>query len=131
LAPNDLLKSNSYRDQMITLKENVLLHDELNMLDAEEDSIVGRSIFIIEITGKGILVQTSFETMDGRLLEMPAIFPNIEYALAQIDEMRRLVVSKFSEAATIGIQSISSDTLKKKAREEALAYIAVHKSALI
>ena len=99
---------------MITLKENVLLHDELNMLDAEEDSIVGRSIFIIEITGKGILVQTSFETMDDRLLEMPAIFPNIEYALAQIDEMRRLVVSKFSEAATIGIQSISSDTLKKR-----------------
>lgn len=116
---------------MITLKENVLLHDELNMLDAEEDSIVGRSIFIIEITGKGILVQTSFETMDGRLLEMPAIFPNIEYALAQIDEMRRLVVSKFSEAATIGIQSISSDILKKKAREEALTYIAVHKSTLI
>jgi hypothetical protein len=116
---------------MITLKENVLLHDELNIPDTEEDSIVGRSIFIIETTGKGILVQTSFETEDGRLLEMPAIFPNIEYALAQIDEMRRLVVSKFSEAATIGIQSISSDTLKKRAREEALAYIAVHKSTLI
>ena len=127
----------SYSDQivigieMITFKENVLLHDELNMPDTEEDSIVGRSIFIIETTGKGILVQTSFETEDGRLLEMPAIFPNIEYALAQIDEMRRLVVSKFSEAATIGIQSISSDTLKKRAREEALAYIAVHKDALI
>ena len=45
--------------------------------------------------------------------------------------MRRLVVSKFSEAATIGIQSITSDALKKKAREDALAYIAVHKDELI
>jgi len=39
----------------------------------------------------------------------------------QVDEMRRLVVSKFYEAATIGIQSISTDALRKKAREEALA----------
>jgi len=116
---------------MITLKENILQHDELSLPQTEGDSIVGRSIFIIETTGKGILVQTSFEAEDGRLLEMPAIFPNIEYALAQIDEMRRLVVSKFSEAATIGIQSISSDTLKKKAYEEALAYIAANKDTLI
>ena len=116
---------------MITSKENTLLHDELNMTETKEDLIVGRSIFIIETTGKGILVQTSFETEDGRLLEMPAIFPNIEYALAQIDEMRRLVVSKFSEAATIGIHSISSDVLRKKQHEEALAYIAAHKDTLI
>lgn len=116
---------------MMTLKENVLQHDELSMPQTEGDSIVGRSIFIIETTGKGILVQTSFEAEDGRLLEMPAIFPNIEYALAQIDEMRRLVVSKFSEAATIGIQSISSDALRKKTHEEALAYIAAHKDTLI
>ena len=116
---------------MIPLKENILQHDELSKPQAEEDSIVGRSIFIIETTGKGILVQTSFEAEDGRLLEMPAIFPNIEYALAQIDEMRRLVISKFSEAAAIGIQTIAADSLRKKVREEALAYIAVHKNILI
>ena len=126
-----MLRPNSDRSGMMTLKENVLQHDELSLPQTEGDSIVGRSIFIIETTGKGILVQTSFEAEDGRLLEMPAIFPNIEYALAQIDEMRRLVVNKFSEAATIGIQSISSDVLKRKAREDALAYIAVHKDTLI
>jgi hypothetical protein len=116
---------------MIPLKENILQHDELSKPQAEGDSIVGRSIFIIETTGKGILVQTSFEAEDGRLLDMPAIFPNIEYALAQIDEMRRLVISKFSEAATIGIQTIATDSLRKKVREEALAYIAVHENTLI
>ena len=112
----------------MTLKENRLQHDELSFPQAETDSIQGRSVFIIEATGKGILVQTSFEAEDGRLLEMPAIFPNIEYALAQIDEMRRLVVSKFSEAATIGIQSIQANVLKKKAHDEALAYIAAHEN---
>lgn len=115
---------------MTTLKENRLQHDELSLPQSEEDSIKGRSIFIIETTGKGILVQTSFEAEDGRLLEMPAIFPNIEYALAQIDEMRRLVVNKFSEAATIGIQSLSADALKRKAHEEALAFIAAHEKTL-
>jgi len=117
---------------MIATKETQLVHDELSLpqTEAEENSIKGRSIFIIEITGKGILVQTSFEVEDGRLIEMPAIFPNIEYALAQIDEMRRLVVSKFSEVATIGIQTISTEALKKKAHDEALAFIAAHKNTL-
>ncbi len=114
----------------MNFKENLLQHDELSLPQVEGDEIKGRSIFIIETTGKGILVQTSFEAEDGRLLEMPAIFPNIEYALAQIDEMRRLVVRKFSEAASIGIEAISADLLKKKTHAEALAFIAAHESKL-
>jgi hypothetical protein len=117
-------------ERIINFKENRLQHDELSLPQEEGDAIHGRSIFIIETTGKGILVQTSFETEDGRLLEMPAIFPNIEYALAQIDEMRRLVVSKFSEAASIGIQAISADVQKKKIHAEALAFIAAHEKGL-
>jgi hypothetical protein len=115
---------------MMNFKENRLHHDELSLPQLEGDEIKGRSIFIIETTGKGILVQTSFEAEDGRLLEMPAIFPNIEYALAQIDEMRRLVVGRFSEAASIGIQSISADLQKKKAHADALAFIAAHENDL-
>ena len=114
----------------MSFKENRLQHDELSLPQAEGDEIKGRSIFIIETTGKGILVQTSFEAEDGRLLEMPAIFPNVEYAIAQIDEMRRLVVNKFSEAATIGIQAISADLQKKKTYAEALAFIATHEEKL-
>lgn len=52
----------------------------------------------------------------------------IRVALAQIDEMRHLVVNKFSEVATIGIQSISADVIKKKAHAEALAFIAAHEN---
>jgi hypothetical protein len=115
---------------MMSMKENRLQHDELSLPQEEGDAINGRSIFIIETTGKGILVQTSFEAEDGRLLEMPAIFPNIEYALAQIDEMRRLVINKFSEAASIGIQTISADVQKKKTHAEALAFIAAHENDL-
>jgi len=115
---------------MMNFKENRLRHDELSLPQAEGDEINGRSIFIIETTGKGILVQTSFEAEDGRLLEMPAIFPSIEYALAQIDEMRRLVIIKFSEAASIGIQSISVELQKKKAHADALAFIAAHANDL-
>jgi hypothetical protein len=44
--------------------------------------------------------------------------------------MRRLVVSKFSEAASIGIKSISADLLKKKTYADALAFIAAHKNDL-
>jgi hypothetical protein len=114
----------------MNFKESRLQYKELCSSQADGDEIKGRSVFIIETTGKGILVQTSFETEDGRLLEMPAIFPNIEYALAQIDEMRRLVISKFSEAASIGIQTISADIQKKKNHADALAFIAAHKNYL-
>jgi hypothetical protein len=114
----------------MNFKESRLQHEDLSLSQVDGDEIKGRSVFIIETTGKGILVQTSFETEDGRLLEMPAIFPNIEYALAQIDEMRRLVVSKFSEAASIGIQAISADVQKKKTHAEALAFIAAHEKDL-
>jgi hypothetical protein len=41
-----------------------------------------------------------------------------------------LVVSKFSEAASIGIQAISADVQKKKTHAEALAFIAAHEKDL-
>ncbi len=100
---------------MAHLKESRLHHAELSLPDDNEQLIRGRSIFIVEATPKGILVQTSFEALDGRLLEMPAIFPNIEYAFTQIDAMRRLVEVKFAEEA-----------LKKKSYDDAVAFIAAH-----
>jgi len=114
----------------MNFKESRVQHEQLSLSRVDGDEIKGRSVFIIETTGKGILVQTSFETEDGRLLEMPAIFPNIEYALAQIDEMRLLVIRKFSQAACIGIESISADLLKKKIHADALAFIAAHENDL-
>ena len=46
----------------------------------------------------GVAVQTAFLADDGRLLQMPAVFPNLEYALQQVDEMRQMVINQFSVA---------------------------------
>ena len=58
--------------------------------------------------------------------ELSLLFPDIEYALAQIDEMRRLVLFNFSKAAQIGLQLNSEDSIKKREKDEALGIIAKH-----
>jgi uncharacterized membrane-anchored protein YhcB (DUF1043 family) len=39
---------------------------------------------------------------------MPAIFPDIHYAMAQIDELKNLVARHFAEAAQLGTQMIAA-----------------------
>ncbi len=75
---------------------------------AEPANLIGRSIFLVETTHAGIAVQTSFMTEDGKFLQMPAIFPELPYALAQIDTLRNLVIQHFSQAAQVGAQVIAS-----------------------
>ena len=96
---------------------------ENNVTEASQP-IQGRSVFIVESTENGIAVQTSFMAEDGRLLQMACLFPDIEYALAQIDEMRRLVLFNFSKAAQIGLKMNSEDSIIKREKDEALALIA-------
>ena len=98
---------------------------ENNVTEASQP-IQGRSVFIVESTENGIAVQTSFMAEDGRLLQMACLFPDIEYALAQIDEMRRLVLFNLSKAAQIGLQLNSEDSIKKREKDEALGIIAKH-----
>ena len=38
---------------------------------------------------------------------MPAIFPEQQYALAQIDQLREAVIRHFSEAAKVGAKVIA------------------------
>lgn len=71
-------------------------------------SVTGRSVFLVETTANGIAVQTSFLTEQGQMLQMPAIFPNLDYALNQIDELRRLVSQHFAQAAQVGAQVIAA-----------------------
>lgn len=75
---------------------------------AGSTTVQGRSVFLVETTASGIAVQTSFLTEDGQMLQMPAIFPNLDYALAQIDELRRLVSLHFAQAAQVGAQVIAA-----------------------
>lgn len=72
------------------------------------EQIRGRSIFAIETTAEGVKVETVFLTEEGKLLKLPAVFPNQEYALAQIDELRTKVIKHFVEAANVGAKIIAN-----------------------
>lgn len=76
--------------------------------EAGTTSVQGRSVFLVETTASGIAVQTTFLTEQGQMLQMPAIFPNLDYALSQIDELRRLVSLHFAQAAQVGAQVIAA-----------------------
>ena len=70
----------------------------------EGEQVKGRSVFIVETTPAGIAVQTALLTDGDKLIPMPAIFPDVQYAFDQIDELKRLVSQHFSEAAKLGAQ---------------------------
>lgn len=75
---------------------------------ANNEQITGRSVFLVETTAAGIAVQTALLTNDSRLLRAPAVFPDVEYAFAQIEELKRLVSRHFSEAARVGAQLVAA-----------------------
>lgn len=70
----------------------------------------GRSVFVVETTPAGVAVQTALLTDGEKLIPMPAIFPDVQYAFAQIDELKRLVSQHFSQAAQIGGQVLASQS---------------------
>ena len=75
--------------------------------DAATESVTGRGVFVVETVPVGVAVRTAFLTEDGRLLESPTVFPDMMYAMAQIDELKQLVAQRFAEAAQIGAQVIA------------------------
>lgn len=66
---------------------------------AEQQPVSGRAVFAVSQVDVGVAVHTAFLAEDGRLLQMPAVFPNMEYALQQIDEMRQMVINQFGQAS--------------------------------
>lgn len=78
--------------------------EEATNTESSEQVIKGRSVFLVETTPAGIAVQTALLTEDGKLLNAPAIFPDVEYAFTQVDELKRLISAHFSQAARLGAQ---------------------------
>jgi hypothetical protein len=64
-------------------------------------------VFTVQTVDVGIAVSGAILTDDGRLLNAPAVFPDLGYALSQIDELRALVLKHFGEAAAIGVQVLA------------------------
>lgn len=81
--------------------------EEASNTAPSEQAIKGRSVFLVETTPAGIAVQTALLTEDGKLLNAPAIFPDVEYAFTQVDELKSLISAHFSQAARLGAQVAS------------------------
>ncbi len=80
----------------------------------KQDQVKGRSVFLVETTPAGVAVQTALLTDDGKLLNMPAIFPDVQYAFDQIDELKRLVSQHFSQAAQLCAQMMAQEKSSSK-----------------
>ena len=73
-------------------------------------SLTGRSVFLVQTVAAGVSVHTAFLTEQQKLLEAPAVFPDLSYALSQIDELRSLVMQHFAQAAQVGVQVIAAQS---------------------
>lgn len=62
----------------------------------DQGPVSGRAVFAVSRVDVGVAVHTAFLAEDGRLLQMPAVFPNLEYALQQVDEMRQMLINQFA-----------------------------------
>ena len=76
----------------------------------------GRSVFMVETVPAGVAVRPAFLAEDGRLLDMPAVFPDLTYALSQIDELKQLVTAHFAQAAQVGMQVIAAQAASAAAQ---------------
>lgn len=78
-----------------------------------QQTVSGRAVFVVETVPVGVSVRTGFLTEDGRVLDIPAVFPNVHYALAQLDELRQLLMQRFDQAAQIGAQVLAAQVAQQ------------------
>lgn len=67
--------------------------------------ITGRGVFAVRTMGAAVSVEAAFLAEDGNVLRLPAVFPNRQYALEQIDELRALVIRHFEELDQANVSS--------------------------
>ena len=66
-------------------------------LEGLDQSVTGRSVFAVRTLGAAVSVESVFIKEDGDVLRLPAVFPDRQYALSQIDELRLIVDQHFDE----------------------------------
>lgn len=73
----------------------------------EQETIKGQSAFHVELSPVGIVVRTVFVGENSELRAAPAaVFQNLDMAIHQLDELKRLVLGHFGQAAFIGMQAL-------------------------
>lgn len=68
-------------------------------IEGVDQPITGRGVFAVRTLGQAVSVENAFLAEDGNVLRLPSVFPNREYAMNQIDELRALVNRHFDELA--------------------------------
>jgi uncharacterized membrane-anchored protein YhcB (DUF1043 family) len=77
-------------------------------LPPDGQAITGRGVFVVQVVSGGVAVRSGMWVEGDRLVEMPAIFPDVHYAMAQIDELKSLVARHFAQAAQLGTQMMAA-----------------------
>ncbi len=69
-------------------------------------TITSRAVSATETTAAGVVVSTAFLTKNNEPLDMPAVFPDLSYAIDVVDDLKRQIMQHFSEAARVGAKVI-------------------------
>ena len=87
-------------------------------IDAAVENITlqGTSVFYIETIAAGIAVQTALLTEDQASHIMPAVFPTLQIALQQIDQLRAHIINHFENAAQVGAKVIADNATQSNAQ---------------
>lgn len=86
---------------------------------SEPVSLTGRSVFVVQTAAEGVMVRSAFLTEDKRLVDMPAIFPELTYALNVVEDLKRQITEQFAQAARIGARVIAEQSLAQQTALEA------------
>jgi hypothetical protein len=68
-------------------------------LEGLDRPVTGRGVFAVRSLGNAVSVESAFLEENGNVLRLPAVFPNRQYAMEQIDELRNIVNGHFDEIA--------------------------------
>lgn len=74
--------------------------------------ITGRGVFAVRTLGAAVSVEATFLAEDGNVLRLPAVFPNREYAIEQIDV---LVENRYAIKAPNGLVILSARAMNQLA----------------
>lgn len=70
-------------------------------LEGLDRPVTGRGVFAVRTMGNAVSVESAFLEENGNVLHLPAVFPNREYALQQIDELRQIVNQFFAQLEAV------------------------------
>lgn len=66
-------------------------------LEGLDRPVTGRGVFAVRTLGTAVSVEAAFLEENGNVLRLPAVFPNREYAQAQLEELWQLVNQHFDD----------------------------------